>query len=79
MSATAWERKIGLADHDGTTVEVRWVPADEEGDGLVGIYLQTGAATLNAHAEPIALRQLAAALLDGADALEAERQGGSPS
>ncbi len=69
---TEWTRRIGLADRDGTTVEVSLVPGDADGPGIVGFHVQTGGAVIHASPGPTACRQLAGALLDAADALDAE-------
>jgi hypothetical protein len=72
MSANTeeWEKKIGLADIYGTVAEVSFVPADGEGDAMTTMTMRNGAFTLHASPTPAALRQLAGALLDGAEAME---------
>lgn len=72
MSAAteSWSKRIGLADRDGTVVEVHYSPPDSEGGAIVQVVTRTGAASLHCCPTPQALRQLAAALLDGADAME---------
>jgi hypothetical protein len=72
MSAATeeWNKRIGLADAHGTVVDVNYSPADPEGDALLQIVARSGASSLHCYPTPQALRQLAAALLDGADALE---------
>lgn len=65
-----WNKRIGLADAYGTVAEVAYMPADAEGDALAQLVVRSGAASLHCCPTPQALRQLAAALLDGADAME---------
>ncbi|MGH2955095.1 MAG: hypothetical protein ACRDK9_13970 [Solirubrobacterales bacterium] len=48
------------------------VPGDADGPGIVGFHVQTGGAVIHASPGPTACRQLAGALLDAADALDAE-------
>ena len=67
-----WEKRIGLADMHGTVVRVYYTPSDEDGPGLVQTVVTSGGADIRANPTPEALRQWAAALLDGADALENE-------
>lgn len=72
MSAERWEKTIGLADMHGTVAVVTYEPPEDVDDrGYGSVQLRTGGANLNASPTPAALRQLAAAYLDLADALEA--------
>jgi hypothetical protein len=71
VTTEAWEKKIGLADIYGTVAEVSFIPADGEGDAMTTVTMRNGAFTLHASPTAGALRQLAAAMLDGADAMEA--------
>lgn len=71
MSAEEWERKIGLADMNGTVVAVSFMPPDdEEDDGHLSMVTETGGARVFSSPTAAAARQLAGALLDGADAME---------
>lgn len=65
-----WSRTIGLADMYGTVAHVSFDPADGDGDAMATIHFSAGAARLIASPTPEALRQLAAAYLDAADAVE---------
>lgn len=67
-----WEKRIGLADMHGTLATVGFTPADSEGGAITSLNVRTGAASILSMPSPEACRQLAAALLDGADAMEAE-------
>lgn len=66
-----WEKRIGLADMNGTVATVGFTPADSDGDAITSLTLKTGGAHIFSSPTPQACRQLAAALLDGADAMEA--------
>ena len=67
-----WEKTIGLADMHGTVARVNFVPGDgADLDPLTHVSLQVGGANVHAAPTPEALRRWAAALLDGADAMEA--------
>lgn len=69
---TEWSQRIGLADMDGTVVDVNFMPPEDAEDrAMVGLHFKTGGAHLHTSPTPTALRQLASALLDGADAMEA--------
>jgi hypothetical protein len=65
-----WERKIGMADMHGTVATVNYSPPDSEGDAYTSVSLTSGAASIHAAPTPGALRQLAAAMLDAADAMD---------
>jgi hypothetical protein len=67
-----WTRTIGMADMNGTVADVTFEPAADELPAQTSIHLRTGGARLHMSPTPAALRQLAAAMLDGADAMEAE-------
>jgi len=67
-----WEKRIGLADMHGTVATVGFTPADSEGDAITSLTLKTGGANVFTAPTPEACRQLAAALLDGAEAMEAK-------
>ena len=64
-----WEKTIGLADMHGTRVRVVYSPADADGDAMASLNILTGGATVFTSPTPEACRQLAAALLDAADAM----------
>ena len=66
-----WTKRIGLADHYGTTAEVTFYPVDDEGDADLTINIGIGGCIAEAAPTPEAARQLAAALLDAADAVDA--------
>ena len=70
MSGGQWEKTIGLADMHGTVARVIHTPADSEGDAITQVALTCGGARIDFAPTPEALRQLAAAFLDGADAME---------
>lgn len=66
-----WEKTIGLADMYGTVAKVSFSPADEEFDiALTTLVLNAGAASIRVSPTPEAIRQLAAALLDGVEQME---------
>lgn len=68
-----WERTIGLADAHGTVARVAF---DEDEDGAIAsVSLRSGAAAILACPTPEALRQLAAAMLDAADAMQRSEEG----
>jgi len=67
-----WEKRIGLADMHGTVATVGFTPADSEGGAVTSLNLRTGAASILSMPTAESCRQLAAALLDGAEAMEAE-------
>ena len=70
MGEPDWKRRIGLADLDGTVLEV------EHDDGHGWVRASCGAFTLSAmDPEPAALRQLSAAALDLAERMEGEDGG----
>lgn len=69
-----WEKTIGLADMHGTVAEVSYMPPDDDSDApFTTVALRSGSALISAGATPTALRQLSAAFLDAADAMEASR------
>jgi hypothetical protein len=68
-----WEKAIGLADMHGTVARVSYSPPDGEDDEpFATVGMSSGSAMISSSATPTALRQLAAAYLDAADALEAK-------
>ena len=66
-----WTKRIGLADHYGTTAEVTFYPADNESEADLTFSLGIGGCSAHTTPTPEAARQLAAALLDAADAVDA--------
>jgi hypothetical protein len=71
VSAERFEKTIGLADMHGTVAAVTFEPPEEIDElGYVSIQLRTGGATIIASPTPKALRELAGAYLDAADAME---------
>jgi hypothetical protein len=69
-SDEAWEKTIGLADMNGTVARVSFEPASGDFDASTAVAIRTGAANVNCLPTATALRQWAAAVLDGADAME---------
>jgi len=64
-----WEKRIGLADHYGSTVEVGFEdPGDD--DACIALWLGVGQCGGRGYPTAEAARQIAAALLDAADAME---------
>ncbi len=64
------ELRIGLADQDGTSVEIGCT--EEGADALITFRVHTGGASVYAYPTHTAARQVAAALLDAADEYERE-------
>jgi hypothetical protein len=62
VSTEEWTREIGPADPLGTE--------DEDDEPVVSVQLRSGGGAISWMPSPEALRGLAAALVDGADALE---------
>lgn len=67
---TGWEKKIGLADMHGTVAEISYSPAEDDLPPSSSFIVSSGAARIQCLPTPTALRQLAAAALDAADAME---------
>jgi hypothetical protein len=68
-----FEKTIGLADIYGTRAEVAVLDEDED-DPTIHLSLVCGGSATRAMPTLEAARQLAAALLDGADLIERERR-----
>jgi hypothetical protein len=68
---TGWEKKIGLADMHGTVAEIGYSPEEDDLPPCASFLVSSGAARVQCNPTPTALRQLAAAALDAAEAMEA--------
>lgn len=65
-----WEVRVGMADMYGTVATVGYYAEDEDGDAIISLRLGIGNCEARTAPTAVAARQLAAALLDAADALE---------
>ena len=63
-----FEKRIGLADCYGTVAAVEFT--DEDGEGMIAMSLSVGQCQGRGYPTSEAARQIAAALLDAADAME---------
>jgi hypothetical protein len=67
-----WERRIGMADQYGTCATVSFYPADDEVDEpAMCVSLGIGQCESRCYPTAVAARQMAAALLDAAEAFDA--------
>lgn len=69
-----WTKRIGLADFDGTTAEVRFWGEDEDNEPTIVLWLGINGCGGRGFPSADAARQLAAALLDAADLMEKAAQ-----
>ena len=67
-----WTKRIGLADYDGTTAEIKFWDEDEDGEPTISLWLGINGCGGRGFPTAEAARQIAAALLDAADAMERE-------
>jgi len=65
-----FERRIGLADHYGTTAEVSVEAEGSEFEAGISLWIGVGQSGGRGYPTIEAARQIAAALLDAADSME---------
>ena len=65
-----WEKRIGFADHYGTTTEIAFEQDGGDGETCITVWLGVGQCGGRGYPTAEAARQIAAALLDAADAME---------